>query len=181
MNIVLLGGNAVINKGWVEDVARNLGDMFGKAVVQDFIHWQKGEEDIHMEEEVAELVRITEGWDEYIVFAKSIGTIVVLKALYGKRISPKKLVFLGFPYEHSKEKGYETDGYLEALSVPTLFIQKSEDWAMHYDDLEKLVKEKVKGKYELLKYHRDGELDTEHHYADIGYLRSLLKEWIDES
>jgi hypothetical protein len=181
MNIVLLGGNHVMNKSWVEDIAKNVGDIFDKAVVQDFLHWQKGEQDIHMDEEVAKLAEITGEWIDYIVFAKSIGTIVALKALFEKKISPKKVVFLGFPYEHSKEQGYETDKYLEALSVPTFFIQKSEDWAMHYDDLEKLVKEKVKGEYKLLKYHRDGEPDTEHHYADIEYLKSLLKEWMNES
>lgn len=180
MNIVLLGGNSVLNRSWVEDVARKIPELFDEVVVQYFHHWQTGEEDIDMEREVKELVNITKGWDEYIVFAKSIGTIVTLKALYEEKISPRKVIFFGFPYEFSKEKGYETDKYLEELNIPAFFIQKSEDWAMSYEDLEKLVKEKVKGKYKLLKYHREGEPDNEHHYADVEYIKSLLRDWINE-
>jgi hypothetical protein len=181
MNIVLLGGNAVINKEWVEEIAKNVVDLFEKAIVQDFYHWQSGEEDIDPDREVKQLESITKDWKEYIVLAKSAGTLVTLKALYEKRISPRSLIFFGFPYAWSKEKGWDTDKYLEDLKIPVFFIQKSEDWAMRYDDLEPLVKEKVKSKYRLLKYHRDGEPDDIHHYADIKYIRSLLKEWINES
>lgn len=180
MNILLLGGNSVQNKSWVEDIAKVIPDLFDEVAVQDYYHWRSGEDYIDLDKEIDQLVSITKDWSEYIAFAKSIGTILALRAISEGKISPKKLIFFGFPYIHSKEKGYEVDKYLEQLNIPAFFIQKSEDGAIHYDDLEKLIKEKVSDKYKLLKYHRNGEPDNEHHYADIEYIRSLLKEWIDE-
>ena len=180
MKVVLLGGNHKLNKEWVDEIAQSVGDLFEQAVVQNFYHWSQEHGMIDLDKEADQLEKIVEGWDEYIVFAKSAGTLVTLKCLHEGRISPGKLIFVGLPYEWGKEKGWDVDAYLKSLKIKTLFIQKPHDWAMAYSALETLLTEKVGANYETLEYKREGEPDDDHHYADIAYLKSLIQEYINE-
>ncbi len=128
---------------WIEEVKERF-DGFASGEILYYIHWDTGEEWADIPKESVNLQKLIGDTKDYVVFAKSIGSIIALKNIYEKTISPKKLIICGLPYLTAKASGYEIDKYLEELHVETIFIQNEFDPLAGYEDVRKIVEEKVK-------------------------------------
>ena len=97
MNAIILGGQSPRHKEWVRDLALSLSGAFSEVRYLDYDHWDNGSADINLDLEVDEASKLVEGWDDYVVVAKSIGTVVATLAVSKGLLNPKHCVFLGFP------------------------------------------------------------------------------------
>lgn len=181
MNLLILSGNAKINKEWSEEVGMKLKDMFDEIEMPSYLHWEDEDGDIDLDAELDRLDDAIGHWDEYVVFAKSAGSLLTLKAISEGIIAPNKCVFIGFPFKWAKKKGYEINKWIEDCNVPVLFIQKEKDWVGGFDEMLAFLSEFAKNDFEFYKYKVNGEPDDDHHYADTEYLKVLFKKFIDES
>ena len=98
MKLILLPGNSSHNKIWIEEVEKKLKDLFYETKIQYYSHW-KDNKNIDCDLEVSKLTKIVNNLGEHIIFAKSIGTYLVLRAISKNKIKPKKILFIGFPYK----------------------------------------------------------------------------------
>lgn len=174
MKLILLGGNSLKNKEWIYRVSSVLEPLFEEIKVQDYKHWESGEEIINLEGELRVLEETTKNFEEYIVFAKSAGVVLTLKGVHEKKINPKKCVFVGTPILWSRENIFEIDLWLEDYSIPTLFIQQAGDPAYAYKDLAELLKDKRVKNYKIIKLE-----GTSHDYEDLEVLKKEMSKFID--
>lgn len=164
MYIIYLGGGSVRNKDWIEKVKSEF-DKFSDGQILYYSHWQTGDKNLDFEIESQKLAELVKGKDEYFVFAKSIGSVLVLKSVYEKIINPKKIVICGHPFNLSDKK------YLKDLPVPTMFIQNEFDPLFSFVDLKKVLQENNPFDYHLIK-----NLDNNtHDYEDYEKLTKLVK------
>ena len=175
MHIIYLSGGSVRNKIWIETVKLNF-DIFSDGKILYYSHWETGDKNLNFEVETKKLVELVKGKDEYFLFAKSIGSILALKSIYEKIISPRKMVICGHPYNLAKELGFPIDNYLRSLSVPVTFIQNELDPLFSYTDLEKVLKESSPADYRLVR-----NLDNHtHDYEDYDALTKLTKDFFQK-
>lgn len=142
MKIILLGGNSLKNKEWVEGMAVLLKKQYDDVVAFHYLHWKEGGALINLDREIDGLKILLKDCSEYIFIAKSAGSLIALKGIYKNIFSPRVCVFLGLPVLWSRKNGFEIDFWLNGFSVPTLFIQKLEDPAIYAKNL-KILLEKV--------------------------------------
>ena len=95
MNLILLAGNSVSNKKWIEEVAEAMKPNFKKIIVHYYKHWETGDELIDMNGELSRLMNTVSGLDSWSIFAKSAGTLLTLKGVKEGKIQPVKCVFAG--------------------------------------------------------------------------------------
>lgn len=136
MNAIYLPGNSIANKIEVEKLSQALSDLFDQSIVQYYRHWQTSEEFIDLDFERIELQKIASNLGEYIIIAKSIGTVLAMSALCENTINPQKCIFLGTPVKWAQEHKYNIDLYLSCLDVPTIFIQHRNDPLTSAQDLQ---------------------------------------------
>lgn len=175
MNLILLGGNHKSNKGWIEDVEREIRHMFDSTLIQYYKHWEEKAANIDFEKEMKELVSNTKGLKKLVFFGKSAGTLLTLKAIYQKVISPEKCIFVGTALNWAKACGLDINNWFESFAVPTLFIQKKDDPAASYDDLYNLLIDKNVRNFRTIKLS-----GSDHAYRDLKEIRNLIREFICE-
>jgi hypothetical protein len=100
--LLVLGGGSVRNREWGVACSEFFKDSFDVTCFVHYDHWETGEKNINFDievEKIAETVNgaATEG--EWYVFAKSIGSILTLKAVDAGAINPAQCVFFGMPLE----------------------------------------------------------------------------------
>lgn len=175
MDLILLPGTSSKNKEWIEEVSKRLSDLFSSTHIQYYDHWAKNSVKYSMDikQELSKLKTLAKPLKDYMIFAKSAGTLLTLLGVEQGIISPVKCVFTGFPIHFARAIGLDLANYLRSYSVPTLFIQNTNDPAMSFKDLKNFL-ETNKPKSYLLK-----ELPgNAHHYGDLESLYTLTKEFI---
>ena len=65
MNLILLAGNSISNKQWVEELAASLAKLFAKTTVHYYDHWTTGIGEIDINKEVEMLSREIKYSDQY--------------------------------------------------------------------------------------------------------------------
>lgn len=170
MHIIYLAGNSLSNKSWIEKVKSEF-DSFSTGDILYYSHWETGDKNLNFEVEAKKLSELVAGKDEYFVFAKSIGSILALKSVYEKIITPKKMIICGHPYNLAKELGFPISNFLRSLTIPTMFIQNELDPLFSYVDLEKVLKENNPVDYHLIK----NLGNSTHDYEDFEQLIELTK------
>jgi len=172
MHIIYLGGGSVRNKDWIEKVKSEF-DKFTDGQILYYSHWESGEKNLNFEVETKKLSELVAGKDEYFIFAKSIGSVLALKSIYEKIISPKKIVICGHPYNLVKELGFPIDDYLKNLSIPVTFVQNESDPMFSFADLEKVLKENNPIDYQLIK----NPNNITHDYENFEQLSKIISEF----
>lgn len=175
MNCIYLSGNSIKNKSWIEDVERSLSDLFNNSYLQYYKHWQTGDEYIDLEHEQNVLNKNIKKFEDqnYIVFAKSIGTVLTAKSIKENVISPDKCIFVGTPISWAREKHMNPDSAFAEFSTQTLFIQHTNDPICSSAELKKVINNwKLKNfKFEEL----DGD---SHHYPEINKIKEFTKKFV---
>lgn len=173
MNLILLAGNSVSNKAWIESVDKVLAPLFDKTAILYYKHWEAGSETIDFTVELNELVKITNEIGRYVIFAKSAGALLAIKGMSEKKIKPEKCIFAGTAIGWSRINNFGADEWLEGYSVPTLFIQKTRDPAFSFRELGGLLEDKRVKNYSLKEV--DGD---DHSYSDMEMLKSEVRKFV---
>lgn len=173
MNLVLLGGNSVLNREWVEDVTKNLKDLFDTTQIQHYKHWQENTELIDFPHEVAFLAKMTADLDNYAVFAKSAGALVTIKAILDGLIKPKLCIFVGIPINWAKGRNYNIDTWFTDFNYPALVIQNTNDPVCSFVDLKKYLGDKRVTGFRLVELPGDS-----HHYPDLSAIHNNIQSYL---
>src|SRR5574340_1376855 len=171
MNLLLLSGESVSNKPWIESVAQTLGSL-GPTKILYYDHWENGQESIDFEKEYAKLPALVEGLDEYVIFAKSIGTALVAKGISEEILNPSKCIFVG-PVWPVFEGRPELASWIEGFSTPTLFITKTADPVAPATKLRALLEKYHVKNYQFVELPGDN-----HKYEDLEKVKSLVEEFL---
>lgn len=139
-NIILLPGNGVHNRDWIEQVQSSIGGN-----ILYYEHWNSGASTMDLEVEMEKLVEAA-GGKPIRVFAKSAGAILAMKAVREANVEIEKAVFVGTAVNWGVKLGLLVHEWLEEWKVPTLFIQKEHDRAFFAGELLTLLG----GRHELL-------------------------------
>lgn len=173
MNLLLLGGNSVLNRDWVEDVAKNLGDLFDTTQIQYYKHWQENKDLIDFPYEVDALTQKASGLKNYAIFAKSAGTLVTVKAILDGLIKPKFCVFVGIPINWAKDRNFDVDAWFANFSYPALVIQNSNDPACSFIALKKYLEKQGVTNFKLVELPGDS-----HHYPDLSIIQEEIVKYL---
>lgn len=174
MNLILFGGNSIINKQWLHDLAAVLKPHFSSTYIHHYRHWETGEELIDLDYELEVLTKNLPA-EPYIVIAKSAGVLLTLKGIAEEVLKPQKCIFLGTPISWAKNNNFEVDTWLHKHIVPTLFVQQTYDPALPFKDLRHYLHKADIHNYQLLEV--AGE---DHMYDDIRQVKDIVMGFINE-
>lgn len=118
---ILLPGNGVHNRGWIEEIQKMLG-----GTIQEYQHWKNGEAMIDFAHE-ARVLSETVSNQPVRVFAKSAGCLVAMKAVRELGLQIERAVFVGTAVEWGETQGLAVRSWLQDWHVPTLFVHKQQD------------------------------------------------------
>ncbi len=175
MNLILLPGNDKSNKAWIDSIDTVFSPSFKQTAIHYYDHWWSSDAgEIDLEVELDKLAATVEQFDTYVVFAKSAGVLLALYGIYEGVLDPEVCIFVGSAVNWGYERGYDLDNWLINYSVPTLFIQKSQDPAISAPDLKNLLMDKNVQRYSLQEIE-----GNDHYYDDIDQLRQLMEGFVD--
>jgi len=175
MKLILLSGNSYTHKEWIEQVEDSLRDLFDSTYIQYYKHWEDKSPVIHLDHELDVLKTAVDPKDpEYVVFAKSAGTLLALSAVNKGIFKPKRCIFVGLPVVWGRTNGFEVDSWIQDYSINTLFIQKTHDPAMFFSDLELYLQDKKVVNSSLVELPGD-----DHYYGDLALLKAKIAEFLN--
>lgn len=134
-NLLVLAGNSLRNRQWGEACATFFGGDFDEVFFPHYEHWTTGVAEIDLDvemEKIKEIVKNDGNVGEWYIYAKSIGSVLVLKACQHGFINPKKCVFFGMPLNIAAANYGADLPYLSAFTVPTLAFHNTHDPVANY-------------------------------------------------
>jgi len=175
MRIILLSGQNISNKEWIEDVEKKFQEKFTNTRISYYDHWEKGKEKADIELETKKFLDIVNSSDEeYILFAKSIGSIIFLNSLKDLKKKPKGVLIVGTAYNLGKKLNYDFADLAKYTSYPVNIYQKEFDPAGFYTEVMNISGDNVVvNKYECVR-----EENNNHRYENYDYLLELLSRLI---
>jgi hypothetical protein len=133
--LLVLPGNSVKNRAWGETCLRYFQEEFDVSLMQEYAHWENGKAELDMEAELESLRKMMTGMNpdvEWYIFAKSIGSVLALKAIEQGILTPKKCVFFGMSLNIAAELYGEEFSYLTAFNRPALAFHNDADPVADY-------------------------------------------------
>jgi hypothetical protein len=168
MKYIFLPGNSFKNRKWINRLATEFNPP--KEVIH-YNHWEREEKDINFEEELKKLKTLDIG--ECRVIAKSIGSILSLKAIRKGILNPEKCYFIGFPLYYVDKNNVDLQKLLN-IEIPITFIQKPQDYQASFKQLKEVMSEIKDKNSNFIEYHQDDEPDDNHHYNNTAYLKQII-------
>jgi pimeloyl-ACP methyl ester carboxylesterase len=173
MHLILLSGNGLPNKSWIEQVDPVLTPLFESTKIQNYDHWTNGNPVIDLEAELVKLVTMAQPLDSYSIFAKSIGTVLTAKAVYDHKITPAKCIFLGLPISWSRQYHFDLDTWFTNFPIPTLIIQHNHDPYTPASEVSEFIQAKHFLSVKLVTLP-----GTTHDYLEFDTIKSLISEFL---
>lgn len=173
MNLLLLSGESILNKAWIENVAQTLKPLFAQVTILYYDHWQTGQGTIDLEKEYSKLISVAKDFGDYVIFAKSIGTVLAVRGIYEHKLNPVKCVFVGpaFLMGESTITGFQN--WIEGYSLPTLFVTKTNDPVAPASQLRDLLEKYHVQNFQFVEIPGDN-----HKYENIEELESLVTAFL---
>ncbi len=167
MNALLLPGNSSRHGEWIEKLKTALLPYLDDVKTQHYRHWQSGEERADINHEITVAKQQTDGFEPYVVVAKSIGTVIAVKATAEQVLHPEKLILLGIPVNGGAQAELFRQ-WLRLVNAPVIIIQNTSDPLGSFDQ----VKTAFEGASDNLSF---VELpgDT-HDYLDFATIAKLI-------
>lgn len=169
MNIILLPGNSPKNKPWVTHVANVLREDFKEIVILDYEHWKSGEPSINFEHEQTKLVRAAAHKRPFVIFAKSVGAIVALRASAENLIQPENIIIAGLPLGLIRKQHISVDSWLHHLQIPITIIQNQHDPVGSFDDIITFIRPINNTNIMVIPH-----AGTTHDYLDIEHIQAVV-------
>ncbi len=171
MKIILLSGQSLENKEWIEQVQSSFKSKYSDTSVMYYEHWSRGEgkADASLEtERFLNLINTTT--EEYILFAKSIGSVIFLNSLKKLSKYPTKVILVGVPLHMAKDSGYDFYNLKTILTFPVTIYQKKFDPYCSYTDLKTIEG----GNVVINEYRCINEDEDNHNYSNFSTLLKLV-------
>ncbi len=129
MNGLILPGNSQSNKPWTVEIDQQLSCYFQETKIIEYESWQSNDygKVIDFPVELEKIKKAVANWDQYCVFAKSIGTALCIKAVHDQILSPQKCVFVGVPLNWLSTKNIPIKNWVSTYNIPTMVIQQRND------------------------------------------------------
>ncbi len=127
MNALFLGGNSPRHQTWIHEMANELSAPFETSIVHNYKHWATGDPGADIDYEKLEISAKMADLEPYIVFAKSIGSMIALKAIFEGHLKPKACVFLGLPLNAITDMNLPAVEWLSGVKVPIYFLHNDND------------------------------------------------------
>lgn len=123
MNVHFLPGIDPKTEEWAQTLLRELGFLGDTATVQRYLHYEGVDIPVQRDEEIKRLA----GRSIDLLFGKSLGVGLGLRACIEGVISPEKAVFIGLPLTSLMKQGLDVRAMVEKAQIPALFIQQVDD------------------------------------------------------
>lgn len=149
MTILILPGNAIVNKEWVSLLKKRINKL-DKVQTIEYSHWKESKDLINLDTELKKLKG-----SYYMIIAKSAGIILALKGIIESRIIAKKCVFIGTPVSWAEDNSFQLLKYLSNYNLPTLFIQNKNDPTCSSDKLKDILNTKRLKTYKVVEHEGD--------------------------
>lgn len=176
MNLILLGGNHIGNKKWIESVEKLLRPYFASTHIHYYRHWETGEEWIDLDYELEQVEKVAKKMEKYVIFARSAGTILTIKGNFLKTLTPQFCIFVGIAIKWAEHFKLPVQTWLKNYTLPTLIIQKSHDPAISYKELKKFLANSRSQNANIVEIPGD-----DHYYRDIELIRDLTIEYCGDN
>jgi hypothetical protein len=171
MKLVLLSGQSLSNKVWIEDVRNALSPMFDETEIMYYTHWKNGGEIADVEIETEKFIKIIDSISgDYQIFAKSIGSVIFLNSLSKLNKAPVTVTLVGIPYHMALQNGYDFAQLKKFTRCPIHVYQKLHDPHCAFEDLKHIAG----GLVTVNEYQCINEPNSDHHYASMETLKGLL-------
>ena len=171
MKLLFFSGNSLRNRDFAFEAEAKLKDMFDATYIQEYKHWQTGQEWIDLPHEL-EALKATSPNGEYAVFAKSIGIVLTVQAIAQNIIKPKFLLLCGIPLGYIVEE-YPTFGQdLAEANIPLVIIHNDHDPVGAATDVHEYLQKSLPNDP---KHHFITTVGNTHDYEDYTLLREQLK------
>lgn len=166
MNALILGGQSPRHYDWVRRVAEALKPHLNEVQFLDYRHWQN-DAPVDLEYEISQASRLVTGMgNEYVIVAKSLGTMVATHGDALGLLHPSRCVFLGLPLKAFDELPDMPEG-LKRLP-PTVFVQNTRDPLGSFADVQTYVAAHSNAEARCLETPGDT-----HDYADFTLITEL--------
>jgi hypothetical protein len=175
MNLLLFGGNSQRNKEWIYSVKEALSDSFLTCLVHEYDHWNGKGEFIDFEAELIKIKAEVKDLGEYMVFAKSVGTVLTLMAIKAGILNPTKCLFVGLPLKLILEDKIDLPGLLRANKVTVQILQNTQDPTGSYQEVASYIENLDLAQVKV--YETIG--DT-HSYDDFRHIKTLFDGLIEK-
>lgn len=173
--LLILPGNSPKNIEWGESCAEYFQSQFDSVYCIKYKHWSSGEAEIDFASELKSIEEVVVGSDassEWFMFAKSIGSVLALKAIQQNIISPEKCVFFGMPLKIASNMPGHDWTFLMDCQVPFLAFHNEFDPIAEYEfTIEKLRTFTPKTKIVTLG-------DNTHYYLDFAAYAKEIDKFI---
>jgi len=174
MHLAVLPGNSALNKPWIYVVEKELKNHFSTTYVQTYAHWNIPDSFIDMPKELSKLTsHLSSIKDDYVIFAKSIGIILILQGLIKQQINPKACIFVGNPANWSKRLGIDAKDVKKYIRIPILFIQQTQDPLMPFSKLKHMIQQ-----LEVPIPTTKEVPGNNHHYKDVTLLKEIIVKFL---
>ena len=174
MNLVIVPGNSPTHREWAAKVKEELSPLFEQIFILNYAHWDSGEETINFDVELERLEKLTNKIDNYLVFAKSAGTLLSIRAVQENKIHPKKCILLGIPVDWARKRTIPFETWIIDFSLETLMIQQEFDRTGSAEDLETVLKD-----FHITNYSLQIIPGDDHDYSDWEDLRLRTSNFIN--
>lgn len=123
----------------MRDVALSLTCSVDAVSLHHYDHWYSAEQEVSLTSELAHIKTLLPSKEEYIFLGKSLGVDLALSSIKKNKNKPVACIFIGTGvYSESTEK--KNTFSLKGHSVPTLFIQNTNDPRGSYGELAQALK-----------------------------------------
>jgi hypothetical protein len=170
MKILILGGNSKRHYEWIRKLGAHLVAAGHEVILHDYRHWATGDEWADADYELARLAELMDGERDYIIVAKSIGTVITVLGVKQGILHPMRCVLLGIPYNGVVDQVPEFDEDLKLLPS-TVVLQHEYDPYGSAEDIAKHLELADNPAINLA-----AMPGNTHDYTDFALIERLLKE-----
>ena len=173
-NLLVLAGGSPRNRAWGEACKEFFKSGYDATFFIQYSHWDNGGSNLDFKvelEKIAETIKNADSEAEWYVLAKSVGSILTLKAVHAGIMNPVKCVFFGMPFSVFPENIYEDT--LSSFSVPTLAFHTDNDPTANYE----IAKEKITKYLQTITFKTLS--GNTHDYLDFGEYEDEIKVFLN--
>lgn len=173
LQTIFLPGNSIVNKEWLEKSKIELSTLFPNIILHNYKHWEENKPVLDFDYEINVLKEKINS-KKTLLFAKSVGAILIIKMIKKGLIHPEKCIFLGIPLSWALKNNFSLNEWIKDYNIPTLFIQNNKDPFCSYKELNNFLKENNVTNFKLVE--SEGE---NHDYEDYELIRKSILEFFN--
>lgn len=176
--LIVLPGNSPQNEAWGDVAVGHTHVWFEHVHAQAYDHWETSEQWIDMERELTKLgetVAAAPTDAEFVIFAKSVGSILTFEAVHRGIIAPVRCAFFGIPFDMAAERYFAADwSAVDTFSVPSVAFHNRNDPTADHDITGKTIEQHAAGV--IMFVSTDGD---DHAYFDFATYEPYLTQLLD--